>query len=149
MKSIDGPTVRKLIKLILLFIFTIYVGYTFYYNYTYKSIGVELKKNTSVEYNSNDFNIKKFIKKVDGKIISINNEQPKDVIEYSFLINDEEINLLVEHKNGELEEIEIEKDLDEDLGIIFTSAVFDGVKRNEIGVLLYLLPVGKPLRPAV
>ena len=45
MKSIDGPTVRKLIKLILLFIFTIYVGYTFYYNYTYKSIGVELKKN--------------------------------------------------------------------------------------------------------
>lgn len=74
MKSIDGPTVRKLIKLILLFIFTIYVGYTFYYNYTYKSIGVELKKNTSVEYNSKDFNIKKFIKKVDGKIISINNK---------------------------------------------------------------------------
>ena len=74
MKSIDGPTVRKLIKLILLFIFTIYVGYTFYYNYTYKSISVELKKNTSVEYNSKDFNIKKFIKKVDGKIISINNE---------------------------------------------------------------------------
>ena len=73
MKSIDGPTVRKLIKLILLFIFTIYVGYTFYYNYTYKSIGVELKKNISVEYNSKDFNIKKFIKKVDGKIISINN----------------------------------------------------------------------------
>lgn len=74
MKSIDGPTVRKLIKLILLFIFTIYVGYTFYYNYTYKSIGVELKKNTFVEYNSKNFNIKKFIKKVDGKIISVNNE---------------------------------------------------------------------------
>ena len=63
------------------------------------------------------------------KILSINNQTPKDIIEYSFLINDEEINLLVEHKNGALEEYEIEKDFDEDLGIVFTSAVFDGVKR--------------------
>ena len=63
------------------------------------------------------------------KILSINNQTPKDIIEYSFLINDEEINLLIEHKNGELEEYEIEKDFDEDLGIVFTSAVFDGIKR--------------------
>lgn len=67
--------------------------------------------------------------KKDDKIKSVNNVKPKDIIEYSFLINDEFVNLLVEHKNGEIEEIEIEKDLDEDLGIIFTSAVFDGVKR--------------------
>lgn len=63
------------------------------------------------------------------KILSINQMQPKDVIEYSYLINDEEINLLIEHKNGELEEFEIEKDYDEDLGIVFTSAVFDGLKK--------------------
>lgn len=63
------------------------------------------------------------------RVISINNQTPKDIIEYSFLINDEEINLLIEHPNKELEEIEIEKDFDEDLGIVFTSAVFDGVKR--------------------
>ncbi len=63
------------------------------------------------------------------KIISINQIQPKDIIEYSYLINDEEIDLLVEHKNGELEEFEIEKDFDEDLGIVFTSAVFDGLKK--------------------
>ena len=68
------------------------------------------------------------IKKND-KIISINSKTPKDIIEYSFLINDEEISLLVEHNNGEIEEYEIEKDFDEDLGIIFTSAVFDKVKR--------------------
>lgn len=74
MKSIDGPTVRKLIKLILLFIFTFYVSYVFYYNYTYKSISVELKKNVSVEYKSENFNIKKYIKKIDGKIISVDNE---------------------------------------------------------------------------
>ncbi|MBQ2984637.1 MAG: DUF512 domain-containing protein [Candidatus Gastranaerophilales bacterium] len=63
------------------------------------------------------------------KILSVNKQQPKDIIEYSFLINDEEIELLIEHENNELEEIEIEKDFDEDLGIVFTSAVFDGVKR--------------------
>ena len=74
MKSIDGPTVRKLINLILLFIFTLYVGGVFYYNYTYKSISVKLKKDLSVEYRSDNFDIKKFIKKVDGKIISVNNE---------------------------------------------------------------------------
>ena len=68
------------------------------------------------------------IKKGD-KLISINNQTPKDIIEYSYLINDEEINLLIEHKNQELEEIEIEKDFDEDLGIVFTSAVFDKLKR--------------------
>ncbi len=63
------------------------------------------------------------------KIISVNNEVPKDIIEYSFLTNEENINLLVEHKNGIPEEYEIEKDFDEDLGIIFTSAVFDCVKK--------------------
>ncbi len=63
------------------------------------------------------------------RIISINNQKPKDIIEYSYLINDENINLLVEHKNKELEEYEIEKDFDEDLGIVYESAVFDGVKR--------------------
>ncbi len=68
------------------------------------------------------------IKKND-KIISINSKTPIDIIEYSFLINDEIIDLIVQHANGELEEIEIEKDIDEDLGIVFTSAVFDEVKR--------------------
>ena len=63
------------------------------------------------------------------RILSINNQTPTDIIDYSYIINDEEINLLVEHKNGELEEYEIEKDFDEDLGVVFTSAVFDGVKK--------------------
>lgn len=63
------------------------------------------------------------------KIVSINSIKPKDIIEYSFIINDEEIDLIIERKNGEIEEFEIEKDFDEDLGIVFTLAVFDGVKR--------------------
>lgn len=63
------------------------------------------------------------------RILKINNLEPKDIIEYSYIINDEEVNLLVEHTNGELEEFEIEKDFDEELGIVFQSAVFDGVRR--------------------
>ena len=63
------------------------------------------------------------------KILNINGIEPKDIIEYSFIANDEEINLLVEHKNGELEEYEIEKDFDDELGIVFASAVFDKLKR--------------------
>lgn len=68
------------------------------------------------------------IKKGD-RILSVNNLIPKDIIEYSYIINDELINITVEHQNGEKEEIEIEKDFDEDLGIVFSSAVFDGIKR--------------------
>lgn len=63
------------------------------------------------------------------KILSVNSTFPNDIIEYSFLINDEIVTLMVEHENKDLEEIEIEKDLDEDLGIVFTSAVFDKLKR--------------------
>ena len=63
------------------------------------------------------------------KVLKINGLEPKDIIEYSYIINDEEVELLVEHQNGELEEIEIEKDFDDDLGIVFSSAVFDKLKR--------------------
>ena len=62
------------------------------------------------------------------EVININGVVPKDIIEYSYLINDEEVNLLIKHKNGELEEYEIEKDFDEDIGISFSSAVFDRLK---------------------
>lgn len=63
------------------------------------------------------------------RILKINGLEPKDIIEYSYIANDEEINLLVEHKNGDLEEYEIEKEYDDDLGIVFSSAVFDCLKR--------------------
>ena len=63
------------------------------------------------------------------RILKINGLEPKDIIEYSYIANDCEVNLLVEHNNGELEEYEIEKDFDDDLGIIFSSAVFDCLKK--------------------
>lgn len=63
------------------------------------------------------------------EVISINEITPKDIIEYSYLINDEEIDLLIKHQNGNLEEYEIEKDFSDDLGLVFNSAVFDKLKR--------------------
>ena len=62
------------------------------------------------------------------KILSVNNTKMQDMIDYRFLINAEEIEIEVEKKNGEIELYEIEKDFDEDLGIVFESAVFDRIK---------------------
>ena len=57
------------------------------------------------------------------KILKINNSPPRDLIELSFLLADEEIELLIEHSNGEREIVAFEKDIDEELGAEFESAV--------------------------
>jgi len=62
------------------------------------------------------------------EIVSVDGVTPKDLIEYRYLMMNEEITIVVKKQNGEIEEIEIEKDFDEDLGIIFESAVFDKIK---------------------
>jgi len=67
--------------------------------------------------------------KIGDKILKINGKTPQDIIELSFLLADEEIELLIEHSDGEREIIAFEKDLDEELGAEFESAVFDGIKR--------------------
>lgn len=61
------------------------------------------------------------------EILEINSSVPSDLIEYSFLVQDEELEILVKKKNGEDELIELEKDYGEDLGISFETAVFDRV----------------------
>lgn len=62
------------------------------------------------------------------ELLTIDGISPKDLIEYRYLIMNEELTIVIKKQNGELEEIEIEKDFDEDLGIIFESAVFDKIK---------------------
>lgn len=58
-------------------------------------------------------------------LVSINGEEIYDVLDYDFLIKDENIVLLIEKKNGELEEIEVEKDFDEELGLVFEEELMD------------------------
>lgn len=62
------------------------------------------------------------------KILSIDGMEMKDLIDYKFYCKTDLLTLEIEKKDGSLEEIEIEKDYDEDLGIIFESAVFDKIK---------------------
>ena len=61
-------------------------------------------------------------------ILSIDGETMQDMIDYKFLCKNELITIEVQKLNGEIEEIELEKDFDEDLGIVFESAVFDKVR---------------------
>ena len=63
------------------------------------------------------------------KILQVNGSSPPDIIDLSFLLAEEEIELLVEHADGQREIIAFEKDADEELGAQFESAVFDGVRR--------------------
>ena len=62
------------------------------------------------------------------KILSVNDMPLRDIIDFSFAMADEEIELLVEHENGEQELIAFDKDYDEDFGVEFERAVFDGIR---------------------
>lgn len=61
-------------------------------------------------------------------IEKINGTQIVDILDYRFLMSDEEILLTVKTKQGGIEEIEIEKDCCEDLGVEFESGLIDGAK---------------------
>ena len=61
-------------------------------------------------------------------ILSIDGNIMQDMIDYKYLCKNELITIEIQKRNGEIEEIELEKDFDEDLGIVFESAVFDKVK---------------------
>ena len=62
------------------------------------------------------------------ELISIDGVALQDMIDYDYLCKSEFLTIEIKKQNNEIEEIELEKDYDEDLGIIFESAVFDKVK---------------------
>ena len=64
-----------------------------------------------------------------GSLLAIDNNSLRDLLDYQFAIYDtEEIELLLEKPDGSLKTIKIEKEADEDPGLIFESGVFDKVK---------------------
>ena len=63
------------------------------------------------------------------KLITVDGESIRDIIDLSFALADESVEVVIEKKNGAQQILEIEKEYDEDLGIEFESAVFDGVRR--------------------
>ena len=66
-------------------------------------------------------------------IISINGKKPRDLIDYQILISEEILNISVLDKNKEIHNVSIEKDQDENLGIIFKDALFDSIKQCNNG----------------
>ncbi|MBU3175126.1 DUF512 domain-containing protein [Clostridium estertheticum] len=65
---------------------------------------------------------------VGDRLISINGNKVIDIIDYKFLITDELLIIEIEKVDGEIIEIEFEKDYDEDLGIQFVDAILDRPK---------------------
>jgi putative radical SAM enzyme (TIGR03279 family) len=61
-------------------------------------------------------------------LISINNQNVSDIIEYKFLMSDEYLEIEIENKDQEIIIYEIEKDYDEDLGIEFSNPIIDKAK---------------------
>ena len=62
------------------------------------------------------------------EILSIDGEKMSDMIDYNFYCKSDFLTLEVKKTSGDIEVIELEKDYDEELGIVFESAVFDRVK---------------------
>ena len=62
-------------------------------------------------------------------LISINGVKPRDLIDYKFLIAEENIQLKILDAQGKTHKIEIEKEHDDELGIAFTEALFNGLKQ--------------------
>ncbi|MEL6939149.1 MAG: TIGR03279 family radical SAM protein [Cyanobacteria bacterium J06598_1] len=61
------------------------------------------------------------------QLVAINGERPRDLIDYRFLCSDEILDLEVLDTKGITHSVEIEKDYDEELGLEFETALFDGL----------------------
>jgi putative radical SAM enzyme (TIGR03279 family) len=61
------------------------------------------------------------------RIISINGTRPRDLIDYQFLCADEFLDLEILDAAGKVHRLRIEKDYDDDLGLEFETALFDGL----------------------
>lgn len=59
------------------------------------------------------------------KVLAIDNTQIEDIFDYQFLIQDTYIEVLVEKADGEQWLLEVDKEFDEDLGIIFENGLMD------------------------
>lgn len=58
-------------------------------------------------------------------LLSINGQAVKDIFDYRYLVQDEYIEVLIRKQNGEEWLLEIDKDYDDDLGIVFENGLMD------------------------
>ncbi len=62
------------------------------------------------------------------ELVSVNNCSVKDYIDYKYQISDEIVTFEIKKPDGEIWELEIEKEYDEDIGIIFENPLMDNIK---------------------
>ena len=61
-------------------------------------------------------------------LLAINDQEIKDIFDYQYLTENEECNILIEKPDGEPWLLEVEKDEDEDLGIVFDNGLMDSYR---------------------
>ncbi|OHW62616.1 hypothetical protein EUAN_11810 [Andreesenia angusta] len=61
-------------------------------------------------------------------ILSVNGESIKDIIDYKYMVTDDYVEMDIQKPDGEIWELEIEKEPDEDIGISFTNPLIDQAK---------------------
>ncbi len=61
-------------------------------------------------------------------LLAVNGKAVRDIIDLSFALADEYVELLVARQNGEEELFAVEKEYDQDLGLEFAAAVFDRIR---------------------
>ena len=84
------------------------------------------KQNKHVIAIVQDGSIAQELELVPGDILLTVNGQPvEDIFDYRYLMNEEFVVLEVEKANGEIWELEVEKEYEEDLGITFEKDLMD------------------------
>lgn len=63
------------------------------------------------------------------ELLAINGEEVHDVLDYRYLVNDEVLTLRIKTRQGSVEEVELEKDAYDDLGLEFESGLMDKAMR--------------------
>jgi putative radical SAM enzyme (TIGR03279 family) len=87
---------------------------------------------------------------IGDKILAIDGVPLRDLIDYKYLISDEEIYLEVQSKDGVIWDAEVEKEFDEDLGLSFESYTSDGIKRcGNKCVFCFVDQMAPDLRPSL
>ena len=59
------------------------------------------------------------------ELVAVNNQEIEDIFDYQYLVEDEYIEVLIRKPDGEEWLLEIDKDPDEDLGIVFENGLMD------------------------
>ncbi len=62
------------------------------------------------------------------ELLAVNNSTIKDYIDYKYQISDDIVYFEIKKKDGEIWELEIEKEYDEDIGIVFENPLMDNIK---------------------